>query len=316
MGSVTRVPESATLEADELSGDDAWRALRRHGTFTLLKEAFARFRYSDGFSHSRAVALQLSLAAVPLVIAFVGMSRAIHDGSAGEVLRRTMIDMAPGADSALTSALGSSAVSRDRVEVALILGLLFAITSLTTAMGQVERGANRIYGIERDRPTVRKYSLALLMAFAAGIPAMGGVLLLLGSNAFGDAVERVYGIDDDLVSIVGLPLGAALICASVTAMFRVAPRRRQPAPSWLISGVFVAVVLWLLFTSLFAGYLAVSNNFGRIYGPLTAVMALLLWAQLSAMAVFFGLAFCAQLEAVRSGVRHGAKEDPEGETSS
>jgi YihY family inner membrane protein len=311
MGSVTRVPETATLSADELSGDDAWRALRRHGSITLLGQAFARFRYSDGFSHSRALALQLSLAAMPLMIAFVGLSRAFHDGSAAEVLLRTMIEVAPGGDSALTSAFGSPAVRGDRVELALVLGLLLAITSLTTAMGQVERGGNRIYGIERDRPTVRKYGRALIMAFVAGIPAMVGVLLLLATNPFGDAVEAVYGTDDDLVSLVGLPLGAALICASVTAMFRFAPRRRQPAPTWLVSGVLVAVVLWLLFTSLFAGYLAVSNNFGRIYGPLTAVMALLLWGQLSAMAVFFGLAFCAQLEAVRVGVRDGAKEDPE-----
>jgi YihY family inner membrane protein len=311
MGSVTRVPETATLTADDLSGDDAWRALRRYGGLTLLKEAFARFRYSDGFSHSRALSLQLSLAAVPLMVAFVGLSRSWDDGSAGEVLRRTMIDVAPGSGSALTSAFGSSAVSGDRNQLALVLGLLFALVSLTTAMGQVERGGNRIYGIERDRPTVRKYSRAFVMAVVAGIPAMVGVLLLLATNAFGDAVEAVYGVDDDRVSFVGLPLGAALICASVTAMFRFAPRRRQPAPTWLVAGMLVAVVLWLSFTSLFAGYLAVSNDFGRIYGPLTAVMALLLWGQLSAMAVFLGLAFCAQLEAVRIGVRHGAEEDPE-----
>jgi YihY family inner membrane protein len=311
MGSVTRVPETATLRADELNGDDAWRALRRYGGFTLLKEAFSRFRYSDGFSHSRALALQMSLAAMPLMIVFVGLSRTFHDGTSGEVLRRTMIEVAPGSDSALTSAFASAATSGDRNELALFFGLVFATISLTTAMGQVERGANRIYGIERDRPTVRKYGRALVMAVVAGIPALVGVLLLLATNAFGDAIAVVYGVDDDRVSVVGLPLGAALICTSVTAMFRFAPRRRQPAPTWLVSGMVVTIALWLFFTGLFAGYLAVSDNFGRIYGPLTAVMVLLVWGQLSAMAVYFGLAFCAQLEAVRIGVRRGAEEDPE-----
>ncbi len=41
-------------------------------------------------------------------------------------------------------------------QLALWLGLLAAIIALTTAMGQIERGANRIYGIERDRPGAAK----------------------------------------------------------------------------------------------------------------------------------------------------------------
>jgi uncharacterized BrkB/YihY/UPF0761 family membrane protein len=40
-------------------------------------------------------------------------------------------------------------------------------------------------------------------------------------------------------------------------------------------------------------------------------MALLLWAQLSAIALFLGMAFAAQLEAVRAGVTTGAEPDPE-----
>ena len=35
-------------------------------------------------------------------------------------------------------------------------------------MGQVERSLNRIYGIEKDRPTVRKYGLAFLLTLTAG----------------------------------------------------------------------------------------------------------------------------------------------------
>src|SRR6266508_2779069 len=38
-----------------------------------------------------------------------------------------------------------------------------------TAMGQVERGANRIYGVERDRPTLRKYAVGILLACSAGL---------------------------------------------------------------------------------------------------------------------------------------------------
>ena len=38
----------------------------------------------------------------------------------------------------------------------------------TTAMGQIERGFNRIYGIERDRPSIAKYGRAFLLTVGAG----------------------------------------------------------------------------------------------------------------------------------------------------
>ena len=47
--------------------------------------------------------------------------------------------------------------------------------------------------------------------------------------------------------------------------------------------------------------MAAAGNFGDTYGPLTAVMALLLWANVTGIALLAGLALAAQLEAVRGG---------------
>lgn len=302
------------MRDEELSGEDAWQALRRYGGLRLVRESFARFRYGDGFSHSRALALQMSLAAVPLVIAIVGLSRTLYTASVGEVLRLTIDSVAPGPSGLMNSLLTRPNAGSDQDEVALWLGLGFAIVALTTGMGQAERGSNRIYGIERDRPTAHKYGRGFVMAMIAGIPAMAGVLMLLGATAFGDAVEKVYGIDDDIVTAIGLPVGSLLIGTSVIAILNYSPRRKQPAPSWLVVGMIVAAVLWLGFTGLFAAYLHISDNFSSVYGSLTVVIALLLWTQFTAMSLLFGSAFCAQLEAVRAGVRHGAHDDPEATT--
>jgi uncharacterized BrkB/YihY/UPF0761 family membrane protein len=45
-----------------------------------------------------------------------------------------------------------------------------------------------------------------------------------------------------------------------------------------------------------------SDAFGATYGALTGIMALLLWANLTGVALFLGIAFGAQLEARRVGV--------------
>ncbi len=64
----------------------------------------------------------------------------------------------------------------------------------------------------------------------------------------------------------------------------------------------MSLALWLLLTGLLALYVVKSASFGTTYGPLTGIFALLLWANLSSVALFLGVAFAAQLEAVRAGV--------------
>lgn len=107
-----------------------------------------------------------------------------------------------------------------------------------------------------------------------------------------------------------------LLLVSITALLRYSPRRRQPGWSWLALGGALAMLLWLAFTSALGGYMQLTDNFGIVYGPLTAVIALLLWAQLTSIAIFLSLAVAAQLEAMRAGIRCGAPADPERRTAS
>jgi hypothetical protein len=79
MNSGGRVPETWLLGEGELSADHAWRAPRRYGSWRLLRDAFLRFRSGDGFSHARALGLQLCLAAVPLLIALNGLASKLGD---------------------------------------------------------------------------------------------------------------------------------------------------------------------------------------------------------------------------------------------
>ena len=44
------------MAGEQLAADDAWRTLRS-ARWSVATQAFARFRYGDGFSHSRALGL-------------------------------------------------------------------------------------------------------------------------------------------------------------------------------------------------------------------------------------------------------------------
>lgn len=79
-------------------------------------------------------------------------------------------------------------------------------------------------------------------------------------------------------------MGLAPARVASAVIFRRSPRRMQPGCTW--------------------------PAFGAPYGPLTAFIALLLRADLTAVALFLGIAFAARLEAARAGVESAVRPDP------
>ncbi|MFE9768104.1 YihY/virulence factor BrkB family protein [Streptomyces sp. NPDC005808] len=317
MGTAVHVPQTRDMIGDELSGDEALTALRHYGGRRLLLDAFARFRYADGFTSSRSLAFQVVLGMVPFTIALVGVATTVHTESVGRIIELTLGRIVPGASSGLVAealdgterSAGSGAWSA----VAMWLGLAFAVLNLASAMAQVERGANRIYGIERDRPFLAKYGRALLLAMAAGMPMVLGFLVLVAGDAVGNAVGETFGWPRERLDwwgVLQVPLGVALSWVASAVIFRWAPRRDQPGYTWLAFGSAVHLVLWITATWLLALYVAESGSFGTVYGPLTAFVALLLWANLTGVTLFLGIAFAAQLEAARAGITDAVQPDP------
>ncbi|MGE3664857.1 MAG: YihY/virulence factor BrkB family protein [Pseudonocardia sp.] len=306
MSSVRPVPETEQMGGELLSADDAWHTARHCGLANLLKAAFVRFRFGDGFSHARAFAMQLALAVVPFIIAGAGLASALGAESFAEVVARTVVAISPGSSDQLVRDVvdsGTSDEGSERAEVVVVVGIMTAFLAATSAFAQLERGANRIYGTKRDRPALRKYAWAAVLTATAGSALVVGLLLIVAGEPFGEAVEQVYRWGDaaeTVWDVVRWPLGLLALVVAVTALLRYAPRRRQPGLSWLAVGAALTVLGWLAISGLLAVYV-VFADLGDTYGPLAAVMALLLWANVTGIALLAGIALAAQLEAVRAG---------------
>ena len=306
MSTASTIPETW-----ELTGDDARRTLQQVGRAHLVKEAFKRLRWSDGFSHGRSVAFLLSLLFIEGVIAVVGLASVMHSGGLSDAIVRALKAAAPGpAGSVLTEAVGQAhrAGSNSRY-LALWLGLAAALITGTTLLGQFERGMNRIYGIERDRPTVRKYVRAFLLFCTAGVLATIGFACIALGHVIGTSFNNHAWAG--VWNVARWPVGLAFMVGAIALVFSWAPRRHQPSWSWLAFGAVLATTLWVIVTLALDVFFRVSHTFGQTYGPLAGVVALLLWSYASSVAVLFGVSVSAQLEAVRAGVaatRDASKE--------
>ncbi len=288
----------------ELEGDEALETLRQTGRRRLVLDSVARFRAADGFSHSRALAYQVMLTLLPFVIAVVGLAKALEVDELRQLITETVDRLAPGpAGQLFTEAVrqGTRSAAGGGV-AALLLGALAALASATLAMGQIERGANRLYGVEQDRPTTQKYWNGFVLACTAGILTVVAFVLILAGSDVAKATG-LSGVLRGLWTLLRWPLSIGFVVVAFALLFRAAPRRQQPSWSWLAVGSGVSVLLWFIFTGALAFYLdASAGTFGRTYGPLTGIIAILLWTFLTSLALYLGLAFAAQLEAVRAGV--------------
>ena len=305
MSSASFVPETR-----HRADDGAWETARGVGFRALLVGAGQRLRVSDGFSHARSLAWVTSLIAVQGLIALVGLASALGGGGIGRSASRIVQATAPGpvGDALLTAVEQARAAGEGRRLVALGFGLAGSLITATTGMGQLQRSLNRLYGIERDRPTLAKYGRAALLGVSAGTLITIASLLLATGSGLSKTME-----DNRLTPVWGVvrvPLAASLLVAAIAVLFRWCPNRRQPGWSWLALGAAVSVTLWVLVTVLLGLVFRYSSTFGRAYGPLAGVVALLLWALLSSIALLFGAAVAAQLEAERAARATGEPPPP------
>jgi YihY family inner membrane protein len=299
MSTASHVPEGSTRD-----GADAREILKRTGRGRLLRDSFVRFRAADGFTHVRALAHAAVLTAFPALITVIGVATAFDLATMRQVLEDTLQSLAPGpAGELLREAFRQG--SRAAGTAALIAGLVSVLVAGTFVMMQVERGCNRVYGLVRDRKTARKVGVAFLLNVSAGMLLTVAFILLAAGSALGDAISESVGWGDTsatVFSVLRWPAGLLLVFLGLTLVFRVSPDRRQPGAAWLQTGTIMATILWFAFTSLLALYYGTSEQIGETYGPLLGIVALLTWAYATALALFLGIAFAAQLEAVRAGV--------------
>ena len=96
------------------------------------------------------------------------------------------------------------------------------------------------------------------------------------------------------------PILGVVMAVGLSILYRLGPDHRgndKPlSPRLITVGGIVATVLFVLLSGLFSFYTANLGSYGETYGPLATIVVLLLWFQLSALAVIVG----AEVDAERS----------------
>jgi membrane protein len=184
------------------------------------------------------------------------------------------------------------------------VGFVLALWSMTGAMTSYMTAINIAYERKDGRNFVRKRFVALKMVAVIGAAFLLVAVLLM----FGPPIERliashagpasgaigwVWWIAQWPILIVGL------LVAFATLLF-LGPDVEQPKWEFLTPGSIVAAVVWLAASGGFAVYTSAFGSYNKTWGALAAVIVMLTWLWLTAIALLLGAEINAEAERSRA----------------
>ena len=195
--------------------------------------------------------------------------------------------------------------------VLIVLGFLLALWTATGAMNALMRGLNHVYdrketrGFFKQRITALGMLVCLVLAFGLtfGLLVLGPVI----SDWLGGLLdlEGVFGWIWWTLQWPILVVGLLLVFAVVLYL---GPNVAHPRWRFLTPGSAVAVAIWIVASGLFAVYVSLFGSYNKAWGSLAAVIIMLTWLWLSALALLFGAEINAEAERSRE-LRRGERAE-------
>jgi YihY family inner membrane protein len=268
--------------------------VRHRGIGAFVGDVLRRFIAADGTTHVRALAYQTMFVIISGFIGLIGVASVLNIEQLRGIVTELSTSLMPGpAAKVIQETLKQGSRSGG---TAAAIGLAAAAVAGMFSMAQLERSANRLVADDDDRPAVRRYVTALELSLTVGTMLVAGALALGGGSALASGFGW-SGAAATTWAIVRWPLGIAVASIAISGAYRFAPRQRIGTSRMRWAGTGVAVVLWVIFTAGLAGYFALraASSSPNPYGPLLAIVALLLWSMLTSLALHLGLSTVAEL---------------------
>jgi membrane protein len=190
-------------------------------------------------------------------------------------------------------------VAQPRARLSFGLGISTLVTFWSAATGtkSVIAALNLAYGTTERRSIIRFQLVGFGLTLSAILVAVLGIALLV----FLPAWLRVLGVLEYQIRIAllhwaGLAMLVGFATGAIALLYRFGPSRPRPPTRRIAPGTLLATGLWLVASGLLDFYVDHIASFGATYGPIGAVVGVMLWFFVSVYAVLLGAELNAQLE--------------------
>ncbi len=181
------------------------------------------------------------------------------------------------------------------LSIGLMISVAIAFWSASASTQSVLSALNVAYNTVESRGILGFQAVALTMTLCAVVAAVLAIAVLVflptvisfvGLSAYSAALDQRIQHGALVVLVFG----------TIALLYRYGPSRGRLPGRRIFPGAVLATMLWLIASGGLSFYVSRIARLGVTYGPLGAVVAIMLWFYLTAYAVLLGAEINAQLE--------------------
>jgi membrane protein len=266
--------------ADHWSGQ--WRTTR------VARRAIVGFGEHHGadVASSMAYFAILSLFQV-VVLGVIVFSFVVGEGEARRIVigrLETALPLEPGTMEAIVQSIIDS---RGGVTIVSVVILAWGAIGF---FGALSTGVGRAFATSTQRPFWQDKLIGLLLMGGAGLLALIAIGIGLAEGIAARVASRIPGGDRAgslLLDLLGLSLPILLVLIALLLIYKVVPNRRVTLRQ-ILPGAIVATALFTLLRASFTWYATDVARYESFFGPISAVISLLVFLHFASMVVLLG----------------------------
>ena len=273
----------------------------------IAKRAFGMFSrvFPRCSMISQAIAFNLFLAFFPSLLIAVALATTRVGGKTSllEMVREFTEFLPPGSQSIVSEFLVNRGPEAWKIA---LLGWSGTLLAGSQVMKLVMEGIHIVYGDEEKPGFLHRQLRGLLLLLITIAPLLGAAIL----GILGRPLRRWIAHEAGKHSIlqgwwnVFFPAAAMLLAMTALMMIYRVARPREDSLRNVLPGAAVATLFWWIADVVFGAYVR-RVPYSVVYGGLAAVIGLIIWMQLSAVIIFLGAAWNAELaESRKLKLRH------------
>jgi membrane protein len=280
----------------------------------ILRRAVKKFNQDHMTNIAAALAYYAFLAIPSALLIAVGLFGLFAGPNAVSTVIAKLHGIVPDqATSLLEGSLKTMTQHRGTSITVLTIGGVLAFWSLTGAMQNLMWAFNIAYEREEGRGFIRRRLTAVWMVVFAliGFALAFGVLVLgphlstwIGNALGGKSIVKIVWY------VAEWPLLVAGLLVAFAGLMHYGPNVKHPRWRFLTFGSVLAIVIWLAGSGAFAFYVSKFSSYNKTWGSLAAVVVMLTWLWLSAVALLLGAEVNAEAERSRE-LRRGERAESE-----
>jgi membrane protein len=252
---------------------------------------------------SQAIAFNLFLAFFPALLIAVALATSRIGGrtSLFDLIADLTQFLPPGSQAIVSEFLVKRGPEAWKIAT---LGWAGTLLAGSQVMKLVMQGIHIIYGDTEELGFLHRQVRGLMLLLVTIAPLLGAAILGVLGKPLRQWIAHEVGRHTTLQGWwnVFFPAAAMVLAMmALTVIYRVA-RPQEDSMRNVLPGAMVATVLWWLVDVLFGVYVR-RVPYSVVYGGLAAVIGLIIWMQLSAVIIFLGAAWNAELADNRKGSR-------------